>query len=385
MMNTTENIKKIHASIFSGFGGPDLAAEWMGWQNIFHCEINKFSQNILKYYWPNAISYEDITQTDFTIHRGTIDVLTGGFPCQPFSNAGKREGANDNRYLWPEMLRAAREIEPPFLIGENVTGITSMVFNSKVIEVETEVLIEGEKIHRTLEAESIILRICEDLEKIGYEVQPIIVPACGVGAPHRRDRVWFIAFNSNYYANKKKINLGGKDRQRSKKPYKKGVFQESYNKCIGFCDIRTEEKIITDTDCSNEWSLCGYESCEWGENKKHSKSSNNGGDGSFANTNSFGFGNENDRIRKSRLFNKTSKDNYWRNFPTESPVCGRNDGFSTKLDRITVSARKGTRALTDQQALGRWRSESIRGFGNAIVPQVIYEFYQAIEIFKKSL
>jgi len=84
-----------HGSLFSGIGGFDLAAEWMGWENVFHCEWNEFGRKVLNHYWPNAKSYEDITQTDFSIHRGKIDVLTGGFPCQPYSNAGKRLGKED--------------------------------------------------------------------------------------------------------------------------------------------------------------------------------------------------------------------------------------------------------------------------------------------------
>jgi len=99
-----------HASLFSGIGGFDLAAEWMGWENVFHCEINPFGQKILKYYWPKAISYGDITKTDFTIWRSRVDIITGGFPCQPFSIAGKRKGTADDRHLWPEMLRAIQEI-----------------------------------------------------------------------------------------------------------------------------------------------------------------------------------------------------------------------------------------------------------------------------------
>jgi DNA (cytosine-5)-methyltransferase 1 len=98
-----------HASLFSGIGGFDLAAEWMGWNNIFHCEINEFGKKVLKYHWPNAISYDDIKTTDFNIHRGQIDILTGGFPCQPYSVAGKRKGKADDRHIWPEMLRAIQE------------------------------------------------------------------------------------------------------------------------------------------------------------------------------------------------------------------------------------------------------------------------------------
>jgi hypothetical protein len=112
-----------HGSLFSGIGGFDLAAEWMGWENIFHCEWNPFGQKVLKHHFPNSISYNDITKTDFTIHRGTIDILTGGFPCQPYSLAGKRKGKEDSRHLFPEMLRAIREIQPSWIVGENVLGI----------------------------------------------------------------------------------------------------------------------------------------------------------------------------------------------------------------------------------------------------------------------
>lgn len=101
-----------HASLFSGIGGFDLAAEWVGWKNVFHCEINEFCAQILKYHFPNADHYEDIKTTDFTKWRGKINVLSGGFPCQPFSLAGRRKGAEDDRYLWPQMLRAIQEIKP---------------------------------------------------------------------------------------------------------------------------------------------------------------------------------------------------------------------------------------------------------------------------------
>ena len=162
-----------HGSLFSGIGGFDLASEWMGWNNVFHCEWNDFGKRVLKYYWPKAISYDDITKTDFTIHRGQIDILTGGFPCQPYSNAGSRKGKEDARHLWPEMLRAIRQIKPTYIVGENVSGIISwsrgMVF---------------EEIQADLEAE-------------GYEVQPVLLPAIAVGADHIRERVWFVAYASS--------------------------------------------------------------------------------------------------------------------------------------------------------------------------------------------
>ena len=146
-----------HGSLFSGIGGFDLAAEWMGWHNEFHCEWMPFPRKVLHHYWPNSKSYEDITKTDFSIHRGTIDILTGGFPCQPYSSAGKRLGKEDERHLWPDMLRAISEIKPTYVVGENVRGLTNwsggLVFEE----------------------------VCVDLESQGYEVQPILLPACAVG------------------------------------------------------------------------------------------------------------------------------------------------------------------------------------------------------------
>ena len=142
----------------------------MGWDTIAWCERNPFCQKVLNYHFPKAKQHGDITTTDFTIYRGQCDILTGGFPCQPYSVAGKRLGKEDERHLWPHMLRAIREIKPAWVVGENVSGLISwnggMVFD----EVQT------------------------DLENEGYEVIPFVLPACGVDAPHKRDRVWFIAY-----------------------------------------------------------------------------------------------------------------------------------------------------------------------------------------------
>lgn len=179
-----------HASLFSGIGGFDLAAREVGWNNVFQCEIDPFCQSVLKYYFPKTVLYKDIKRTDFTSWKGKIDVLTGGFPCQPFSVAGQRKGADDNRYLWPEMLRVIRETRPLWIIGENVAGITNMVQPGSETDVETKSDQDEENYKETiLEQEYIINTICDDLEREGYSVQPIIVPACGVGAPHKRYRV----------------------------------------------------------------------------------------------------------------------------------------------------------------------------------------------------
>lgn len=179
-----------HATLFSGIGAPELAAYWLGWDNAFHCEINPFCQQVLKYWFNKSESYEDITKTDFRKWRGKIDVLTGGFPCQPFSVAGRRKGAEDNRYLWPEFKRAIREIQPCWIVGENVAGIISMVQPGEKIDVETSATVRSESNEEiSFEQEFVVETICRDLEEEGYTVQPVLIPACAVGAPHRRDRV----------------------------------------------------------------------------------------------------------------------------------------------------------------------------------------------------
>lgn len=182
-----------HASLFSGIGGAEVAASMMGWQNLFHCEIQEFPRKVLDYWFPNSESYEDITKTDFTKWHGKVDVLTGGFPCQPFSLAGRRKGADDNRYLWPQMLRAIRQIHPTWVVGENVNGIKTMVESCQVTQMgRTDYLFEENHLYRE-ESRFTLDKICADLEAEGYSVQPIVIPACSVGAPHRRDRVWIVA------------------------------------------------------------------------------------------------------------------------------------------------------------------------------------------------
>lgn len=186
-----------HASLFSGIGGAEVAASMMGWQNLFHCEIQEFPRKVLDYWFPNSESYEDITKTDFTKWHGKVDVLTGGFPCQPFSLAGRRKGADDNRYLWPQMLRAIRQIHPTWVVGENVNGIKTMVESCQVTQMgRTDYLFEENYLYRE-ESRFTLDKICADLEAEGYSVQPIVIPACAIGAPHRRDRVWIVAHRSD--------------------------------------------------------------------------------------------------------------------------------------------------------------------------------------------
>ncbi len=169
----------------------------MGWKNLFHCEIQQFPRQVLDYWFPNSESYEDITKTTFTKWKGKVDVLTGGFPCQPFSYAGSRKGAEDDRYLWPEMLRAIREIQPTWVVAENVVGITTMVQPSSVTEMGRSDFLFEESVVCREEYRYILDAICEDIEREGYEVQPLVIPACATGAPHRRNRIWIVAHRTD--------------------------------------------------------------------------------------------------------------------------------------------------------------------------------------------
>jgi len=154
-----------HVDLFSGIGGFALATDWAfeGVEHIF-CEIDAFCQKILKKHWPNSQIHHDIKHFKAD-DLGRVDLLTGGFPCQPFSVAGEQRAQDDERHLWPQMFRIIKECRPSWIIGENVAGIIELALEE----------------------------VCLDLESEGYEVWPIVIPACAVNAPHRRDRVWIIA------------------------------------------------------------------------------------------------------------------------------------------------------------------------------------------------
>ena len=323
-----------HASLFSGIGGFDLAAEWAGWENIFHCEWNPFGQKVLAHHFPNSKSYNDITKTNFSIHEGTIDVLTGGFPCQPYSTAGKRLGKADERHLFPEMLRAIKEIKPRWVIGENVRGLVS--WNGGLVFDE----------------------VCADLEGQGYEVQPFLIPAASVNAPHRRDRIWFVAYSKS---NGSSTRFGQVQDQDEK---------------ISEWDDNAKFSNSSDGNVANSNNDGGSKPSrnlgqkirekEIRRNKFTNGFTNNGEEGDASDTSSNG-GRQNNGLRESRLFDQKCKTNKWNNFPTQPPICGGNDGISRELDGITFS---------------KWRNESIKAYGNAIVPQVALQIFKAINEFE---
>lgn len=360
-----------HGSLFSGIqvGGFDLAAEWMGWENLFHCEINEWCQKVLRFHFPKSIQYDDITRTDFTPWRGKVDVLTGGFPCQPFSTAGKRRGAEDDRYLWPEMLRAIREIRPAWVIGENVAVITSMVQPGSEVTVESQAsLFEKADKETILEQEYVIETVCRDLEREGYTVQPILIPACGVGAPHKRDRVWFIA------SDRSDARIEGLRQERENEIH--GRESTSHSNGTRFQAKGSEQqttgitggglrKDVTDTygEKLQTWLKNNGREIE----EENIARLDNGVERSCC-IRAFA---ESDKKRRC-LMQYTSNDwpalsaKRWKDFPTQPPVCRRYDGLPFDVDYLAIPFTK-------------WRQESIKAYGNAIVPQVAFEIFKAIE------
>jgi len=331
-----------HGSLFSGIGGFDLAAEWMGWENVFHCEWNEFGKKVLNYYWPKAISYDDITKTDFTIHRGNIDILTGGFPCQPYSMAGKRLGKEDERHLFPEMLRAIREIAPRYIVGENVYGLVNwnggMVFN----EVQA------------------------DLEAEGYEVAPVILPACAINAPHRRERIFFVA-----YANKRTTGssrTGGEvesNRSNNNDEQKeRGKQTEQHNRCGDVLRTITNAKYEPiEPKIERERPECECEGNEILQINTTDVQCRTFTDTGCSKRQNGLHGKEQGR-EATKFGDSYTKYGRFSKFPiTEPTICGGNDGVSSQLDGITFP---------------KWRNESIKAYGNAIVPQVVYQIFNAI-------
>ena len=379
-----------HGSLFSGIGGFDLAARWMGWENAFHAEIDPFCLTILKHHFPDATTYTDIRSTDFTPWRDRIDILSGGFPCQPFSQAGKRKGTFDDRHLWPEMLRAIREIRPRWVVGENVLGITNW---------DGGVVFE---------------QVCADLEAEGYSVLPTVLPACGINAPHQRYRTWFTAHRND-------------DELFARLPLPEQIWAahasdggavtdpdcdgDRVQECGGSGEAqRDEEQVRSDNSSAGEpcgadtldpkrWDPYGYVSdntggysevrycrgavadpdgrqCEmWDIERSRTRGTDRPEDisGEIDRTARYG---DTAHVADSTgvgeadwgqgaggsEYGDPSKD--WLDFPTVSPVLRGDDGLSEILHGITFS---------------RWRNESIKAYGNAILPQLAYRLFGVIE------
>lgn len=325
-----------HVGLFEGVGGFGLAAKLNGIETIATCEINEFGNKVTAYHFPEAYRHGDVrTLTKQILDERLITkygagwqdrtILTAGFPCQPFSVAGRRAGADDDRYLWPETLRVIAEVRPAWVIGENVAGILSMVQPVSVVEMASGTDAFGEAYDMYTErSEFIAERICQDLEGIGYSVIPFVIPACAVGAPHRRDRIWFVAHSDR---------VGWQRR------------------CSG-CNGENEDPSQR-TDVFSEFG-------RHGEEQSSPNSSNTGSEGLQCQGKN--------RTIESRATAAASSEwrriPNWINFPTVSPLCSGDDGLPIELAGISFPT---------------WRRESITAMGNAVVPQIPQMIINLIE------
>ena len=337
-----------HASLFSGIGGAEIAAAWLGWENLFHCDINEFGRKVLGYWFPQSKEYNDIKTTDFTEWRGRVDVLTAGFPCQPFSVAGKRRGADDDRYLWPETLRAINEIRPAWFVGENVFGIASMVLPSEEVDMgRTDDLFEEGNLYRT-ERRFVLDRICRDIEDAGYTVQPVVIPACAVGAPHRRDRVWFVARREDVGHDAEDPDRHGRgDRVSEARAEKRG------QRVSGAGDHGRLRGDFADPDSDGFHRGDGKDEVIADERRVDALGDACAG-GPQSHSGCVG--------RQGRI----PRSEGWEGFPTQPPGCLGDDGLPFGVADLSIP-------------FGRWRREAIKALGNAWVPEVAYEIFRMIQ------
>lgn len=327
--------------LFAGIGGFSLAAHWMGWQTAAFVERDAFCQKVLAKNFPNVPIYGDIKDFHYEQEKeriGPIDLICGGFPCQPFSTAGKRNGTADDRYLWPEMLRVIREAKPAWVVGENVAGLLSM------------------------DGGAVFEAICASLETEGYAVEAFVLPAISRGAPHRRDRVWIVAHSGSGSDRKHARAIQGKNGSN-------GVQKQQ----------PMEHAIIADSVHGLIADSTGPRPQERGQNgigELYTKSRKGVHDRpQFENRQSRLVGNPNkprlegyreyDERPGERVVRATGGEHreqwqeHW--YEAATRLCGIHDGLPRGVDH-----------------------KRLKALGNAIVPQVVYEIFRAIELSRNT-
>jgi DNA (cytosine-5)-methyltransferase 1 len=346
-----------HLGLFAGILGFELAAHWAGWKTVAVSEIDPYCCELIKLRMPGVPNLGDIKNYKEWEIEQPIDIITGGFPCQPVSQAGKRRGTEDDRWLWEEMLGVIKKFKPTYVIGENVAGLINMGLDE----------------------------VCTSLEMEGYEVQPIIIPACAKNAPHRRDRVWIVGYSNNPRSRTSGSRVDGSrpacseerefaqfgtggsgelnsntsqiNDRRHNRIQEEGQVQQSGN-----CDESDNAANSRGSESGRVSSIKWKASSEIGEGDKNvTNSSNEGLQGEFKQN-----GIEGEKIRNkqpSRLYRTWERN--WVEVATR--LCRMDDGLSTFLDRLN----------DERKRLGT-RTNRLKGLGNAIVPQIAYEIMKAI-------
>jgi len=330
----------IHGSLFSGIGGFDLAAQWMGWENAFHVERDPFCRQVLNHHFPKSKSFDDVKTFDATPFRGRVSIISGGFPCQPFSAAGKRAGTSDDRYLWPEMFRIIREARPTYVVAENVRGLLSW-------------------------NEGLVLdSVCADLEGEGYEVCPVVLPAASVNAPHRRDRIWIVAHAHDQRGTCGLSQVQGADGEVSQWDNHAQPRYASAADATNADAVRLQQR-TNSTEVEGGQSEIRGEGHQLAESIEATRAAR---DATNANGEQLVQWHNQGAPTRSAVPQVAAKPfngaRGWQNFPTVAPVCGGDDGLPARLDGITFP---------------KWRRESIKAYGNAIVPQVAFQIFKAIQ------
>lgn len=350
--------------LFSGICGFAIAAEALGVKTAVFCEIQPFPRAVTAARFPGipihgdirTLTYQKLVEYGWNPSEPTI--VTGGFPCQPFSVAGKRKGENDDRYLWPEMLRVISEAKPEWVVGENVGGFASMDINTGLHEVadSESTLVLFKKVAQ---------QVIDDLSSVGYELactdrgEPVlfIIPAAAINAPHRRDRVWIVARraakDSNGAAN-------GKLQEQ-------GYFWELWNASTGGNERHPAEKAF---GYASNTSNPGLEGLPKQKDSTHQPVNTTYSDiGKLQGRGSPGYAEEEGEKSKEQPI-RFHKFDYWTSFPAESPVYVGNDGLRAELVRL--GCKNPDRVVRYQ------REQAIKSAGNAIVPWVYYEILKVI-------
>jgi DNA (cytosine-5)-methyltransferase 1 len=328
--------------LFSGIGGFSLGLESTGFfETIGFVEKDKFCQKVLKKHWSNINIEEDIRNVKG--EKYAAEVITGGFPCQPFSVAGKRKSTADDRYLWDEMLRVIRETKPRWVIGENVEGIVNI-------------------------NEGMVLRqVLTDLENEGFKSQCIIIPASGIGAWHQRKRIWIVA---NSDSNRHVSEIRGGDAEEKRIPVQDRQKDSASRKSIGTSDVwKTNKKYVPNTSSQRSSSQSIGEHRELDKESRGKKETRNQSTFCTSSSCSDVPNASNERLQRFNIEQLTSEQKlgftsskndegrktWWQ---TQSELCGVPNGVSYELDKD--------------------RSNRIKALGNSIVPQIARQIGLAI-------